>query len=75
MTTNSFFVAASTLTLTNTAWALFGQMIFNVDDDFTLAGGLRYTDEEKGLTVQASPIPQAPVNISDEQVSWDFSVD
>ncbi len=75
ITTNPFFVAASTLTHTNTAWALFGQMTFNVDDDFTLAGGLRYTDEEKGLTVQASPIPQAPVNISDEQVSWDFSVD
>lgn len=73
ITTNPFFVAASTLTHTNTAWAVFGQATVNVGEDVTLAGGLRYTDEEKGLTVQASPIPQAPVSISDEQVSWDLS--
>jgi iron complex outermembrane receptor protein len=73
VTTNPFFVAATTLTHENTAWAVFGHVSYDVSDKLTVTGGARYTDDDKDLTVQVSPIPQAPQNVSDEQVSWDLS--
>jgi iron complex outermembrane recepter protein len=73
VTTNPFFVAATTLTHENTAWAVFGHVSYDVSDRLTVTGGARYTDDEKDLTVQVSPIPQTPQNVSDEQVSWDVS--
>ncbi|MGB5489288.1 MAG: TonB-dependent receptor [Woeseiaceae bacterium] len=73
VTTEPFFVPATTVTHENKAWAVFGQLSYDFSDDFTLIGGLRYTDDEKDLTVQASPIPTSPVNVQDKQVSWDIS--
>jgi iron complex outermembrane receptor protein len=73
VTTTPFFVAATTLTHKNKAWALFGHVSYEVTDALTVTGGARYTDDEKDLTVQASPIPTAPQSVSDEKVSWDLS--
>ncbi|HEY4645566.1 MAG TPA: TonB-dependent receptor [Steroidobacteraceae bacterium] len=73
VTTNPFFVAATTLTHENTAWAVFGHMSFDVTDALTVTGGARFTDDEKDLTVQVSPVPTPPENVSDSQVSWDLS--
>jgi iron complex outermembrane receptor protein len=73
VTTNPFFVAPTTLTHKNTAWAVFGHVSYDVSDKWTLTGGARYTDDDKDLTVQASPIPQAPQSVSDENVSGDLS--
>jgi iron complex outermembrane receptor protein len=73
VTTTPFFVAATTLTHENTAWAAFGQVSFDVTDALTITGGARYTDDEKDLSVQVSPLLTAPVNVSDSQVSWDVS--
>ena len=73
VTTNPFFVAPTSLTHKNTAWAVFGHVSYDVSDSLTLTGGLRYTDDDKDLTVQASPIPQAPQSVSDENVSGDLS--
>ena len=73
ITTNPFFIPASTVVHTNTAWSIFGQSSFEVSDRFTVTGGLRYTDDDKGLNVLASPIPQAPVNVADSRLSWDIS--
>ena len=73
VTTVPFFVAPTSLTHENTAWAAFGQLSYDVTDRFTVVGGLRYTDDEKDLTVQAAPIPTAPVNVQDNQVNWDIS--
>ena len=73
VTTAPFFVEPTTVTHTNTAWAAFGQLSYKVTDAFTVVGGLRYTDDEKDLTVQASPVAIAPVNVQDDQVSWDIS--
>jgi iron complex outermembrane receptor protein len=73
VTTNPFFVAPTTLTHENTAWAVFGHVSYDVSDALTITGGLRYTDDDKDLTVQASPIPQAPQSVSDENVSGDLS--
>jgi len=73
VTTTPFFVAATTLTHENTAWAVFGHLSYDVTDALTVTGGARYTDDDKDLTVQVSPIPTAPQTVSDEQVSWDLS--
>ena len=73
VTTVPFFVPPTTVTHENTAWAIFGQLSYDVSDDLTVVGGLRYTDDEKDLTVQASPISTAPVNVQAEQISWDIS--
>ena len=73
VTTNPFFVAATTLTHENTAWAVFGHVSYDVTDALTLAGGARYTDDEKDLTIDVAPVPSPPQNVQDEQVSWDLS--
>jgi outer membrane receptor protein involved in Fe transport len=72
--TDPGFVAATTLIHENTSWAVFGQATFQVSEAVRLTGGLRWTSDEKDLTNVSAPIPFAPVNVSDEQVSWDFSV-
>jgi len=73
VTTTPFFVAATTLTHENTAWAAFGHVSYDVTDALTVTGGARYTDDSKDLTVQASPIPQSPQHVSDTNVSGDLS--
>jgi iron complex outermembrane receptor protein len=73
VTTTPFFVAPTTLTHENTAWAVFGHVSYDVTDALTLTGGARYTDDEKDLTVLVSPIPSPPQNVQDDQVSWDLS--
>ncbi len=73
VTTTPFFVAPTTLTHENKAWAVFGHVSYDVTDALTVTGGARYTDDDKDLTVQASPVPTPPESVSDEQVSWDLS--
>jgi iron complex outermembrane receptor protein len=73
VTTTPFFVAPTTLTHKNEAWAVFGHVSYAVSDALTVTGGVRYTDDKKDLTVQASPIPTAPQRVSDERFNWDLS--
>lgn len=73
VTTTPFFVAPTTLTHKNEAWAVFGHVSYAVSDALTVTGGVRYTDDKKDLTVQASPIPTAPQSVSDERFNWDLS--
>jgi outer membrane receptor protein involved in Fe transport len=76
VTTNPFFVAATTLTHKNTAWAAFGHVSYNVTDALTVTGGARYTDDKKDLDIDSSPNTFAPphTEVSDSQVSGDLSV-
>ena len=52
---------------------MFGQAGFEVSDRLTLTAGVRYTDDDKDLLPVVTPVPVAPVNVSDQQVSWDLS--
>lgn len=72
--TDPGFVAPTTLIHENTSWAVFGQATYDLSETTRLTGGLRWTSDEKDLTNVAAPIPFAPVNVSDEQVSWDVSL-
>ncbi len=72
--TRVFFIDDSRTVEDSSAWALFGQGTKALNDRLDLTIGLRYTEDEKDLTILASPVPNAPVSVSDEQVSWDASV-
>ena len=59
---------------------LFGSVAYDLSDALTLAGGLRFTDEEKEFTAgrdvgpfgSGALAPQT-INVGDEQFSWDVS--
>jgi iron complex outermembrane receptor protein len=67
----------------NTAWAIFGQGSWDVSDQLTVSVGVRYTDDEKDYRVIQFPqlwldfgIPTslaAPINVQDDEVSWELS--
>ena len=57
----------------NTAWAIFGQGSYTMDR-LTLTAGLRYTDDEKDYTPTFTPANQAPINLTDDEISWDVSL-
>ena len=62
-----------TVNHTNTAWALFGQVGYQLTETLRLTGGLRYTDDEKDFFVRSVAAPQS-VNVQDDQLSWDVSL-
>jgi len=66
----------------NKTWAVFGQGSYDVTDKLTLTAGLRYTDDEKDFQVlQYGQLwldlgffgEVAPINVRDDQVSWELS--
>ncbi|GMG86869.1 TonB-dependent receptor [Biformimicrobium ophioploci] len=80
------FFGATDVTHKNETWAVFGQATYDVSDKLTLTGGLRYTDDEKGLDVGeqnvdgfaavigvASVQDYDPVRVQDDQVSWEVA--
>lgn len=74
VTTNPFFVPATTVRHENKAWAVFGHVSYDVTDAVTLTGGARFTDDEKDLSAFNNPgAPVPPTSVSDSQVSWDLS--
>lgn len=75
--TNPFFVPATTRRHENTAWAVFGQFSYDLTDAWNLTAGVRYTDDEKDLTdppTNTGIFSFAPVNVQDDEVSWDVSL-
>lgn len=67
----SGFPPPATLKHDNTSWAVFGQVSYDFTDALTVTGGVRYTDDDKDLTVAAAPVNN--VSVSDDHVSWDLS--
>lgn len=58
----------------NTTWAVFGQGSFDISQQTSLTFGVRYTDDEKDYTPVIAPPTQQPINLTDENVSWDISL-
>ena len=65
----------------NKTWAVFGQGSYDVTDQLTLTGGVRYTDDKKDFYVlqQAQlwadlglPIPD-DIHVDDDETSWEVS--
>jgi iron complex outermembrane receptor protein len=67
----------------NKTWAVFGQGSYDVTDNLTLTAGLRYTDDEKDfqvlqfgqlwLDIGIPTFLAAPINVQDDQLSWELS--
>ncbi|MGB5737764.1 MAG: TonB-dependent receptor, partial [Woeseia sp.] len=72
--TEPFFVPGTSVRHKNEAWAVFGQVAIDLSDSTKLTAGVRYTDDEKDMITDGGPNPQPPVNVGDEQVSWDLSL-
>ncbi len=62
-----------TVNHTNEAWALFGQVGYQLTESLRVTGGLRYTEDDKAFFVRSGAAPQ-PVSVGDEQFDWDISV-
>jgi iron complex outermembrane receptor protein len=65
---------------TNTAWAVFGSVTYDVTSAFDLRGGVRYTNDDKDFVTGtpegfAFPDPTLPTtaSLSDSDVSWDLA--
>lgn len=67
------FPPTTTVHHENQLWAVFGQLSHQLTDDLRLSAGLRYTSDEKDLSVPRAAFPVDPVSVSDEEVSWDLS--
>jgi outer membrane receptor protein involved in Fe transport len=62
-----------TVNHTNEAWALFGQVGYQLTEKVRVTGGLRYTDDQKDFFVRSGAAPQ-PRSVGDEQFDWDVSI-
>ncbi len=62
-----------TVNHTNEAWAVFGQLSYQLNDMLRLTGGLRYSDDEKDFIVVSGSAPQ-PVSVQDDNIDWDISL-
>ena len=74
--TRPFFVDDSIIRHQNEAWAVFGQVSYDMSDDTTLTVGLRYTDDDKSADAFSGAFgAQLPtVNLSDDHLSWDVAL-
>jgi outer membrane receptor protein involved in Fe transport len=62
-----------TVNHTNDAWAVFGQLTYQLTEMLRVTGGLRYTDDEKDFVVVSGAAPQ-PVSVQDDNIDWDLSI-
>ena len=62
-----------TVNHTNEAFALFGQLTYELTDTLRVTGGLRYSDDEKDFVVVSGAAPQ-PVSVEDDNIDWDISL-
>ena len=58
----------------NETMAAFGQATLRMGDRWSLTAGARYTDDEKDYTPVFVPVTHAPINLSDDNISWDVSL-
>ncbi len=72
-TTGFTFPPPVTVNHTNEAWALFGQVTYQLTDTLRASGGIRYTDDQKDFIVVAGAAPQ-PRSVGDSQFDWDVSL-
>ena len=59
----------------NDSWAVFGQASYDVSDQLTLTGGLRYTEDNRDFEAPQPPpfVTVNPTEVSDDNISWDVS--
>ncbi len=73
-TTKVFFIDDTISKEESSAWALFGQYTRDLTDQLALTVGLRWTDDEKDVSILQSPVPSPDINVQDDELSWDLSL-
>ncbi|MEO0608576.1 MAG: TonB-dependent receptor [Pseudomonadota bacterium] len=71
-----FNFSGATRTQDSQSLGVFGSLSYDLTDQLTVSGGLRYTDDEKDFSAErtiGSPLGPLTENVADEQVSWDVS--
>lgn len=72
-----FIFSGATRSQDSQSFGVFGSLAYDLSDKLTIAGGLRYTDDEKDFVAErsefGSPLGPLTENVSDEQFSWDIS--
>ena len=64
------------IALETDSWALFGQLEYDLTDQFRLTAGVRYTEEEKDLVVtDGIPTFTETQRIETDNVTWRFALD
>jgi len=70
VTTDPGFTDPTTVDHENEAWALFGQIEYDLTDEWLLTAGLRYTDDDKELDAPGDN----DADIDDDEVSGNLSL-
>ena len=72
-----FAFSGATRSQDSQSFGVFGSVSYDLTEQLTVSGGLRYTDDEKDFvaarTVGSNPIGPLTESVSDEQFSWDVS--
>ncbi len=74
ITTSPFFIPSSTVRHDNETWAVFGQASYDISEQTTLTGGLRYTDDKKTLDGEFGLGGTFEEAVDGERVSWDVAI-
>ncbi|MCG8378416.1 MAG: TonB-dependent receptor, partial [Proteobacteria bacterium] len=69
------FPPETTITHENDSWAIFGQGSYDLSDQITITGGVRYTEDDRSFDAILLPpgVTVNPTSVEDEDVSWDVS--
>lgn len=71
-----FAFSGATRSQDSQSFGIFGSLFYDLTDQLTVSGGLRYTDDEKDFVATrnvGTPLGPVTENVSDEQISWDLS--
>lgn len=71
-----FVFSGATRSQDSQSVGVFGSLAYDLSDQLTIAGGLRYTDDEKDFVAErtnGTPLGPLTENVADEQFSWDVS--
>jgi iron complex outermembrane receptor protein len=73
-TTYPFYIPPTHVRQSNVSEALFGQTSYAFSDAFKLTGGMRWTEDVKGMTA-SGPLDTitTPVKVGGSNISWDVS--
>ncbi|HVY90575.1 MAG TPA: TonB-dependent receptor, partial [Hyphomonadaceae bacterium] len=65
------FPPSTTVEQSNTSWAVFGQATYDLTEQWSVTGGVRYTNDDKDF--HHPGVPADTRSISGDHVSWDVS--
>ena len=70
------FTPNSSSHIENTAWAIFGQGSYDINDRWTLTAGVRYSDDEKDASHVdfTGVVPTFPIELTDDHVGFDVAL-